>query len=106
MDENYEWLDLIPSGWVELARKMLDEIKEVNPSYEVEDMKEKWGALRVYGWYEDEATYEIIRKYEKMSARTCCVCGAPAVKISTGYILPFCDKCGKDEEKYYTRIEQ
>ena len=103
--DNSRWLELIPPGWVELARKMLDEISEINPSYKVEDMKEKWGTLRVYGWDEDEPTYEIIRKYEQMSARTCCICGTPAVKISTGYILPFCDKCGKDEEKYYKRIE-
>ena len=102
---NYEWLELIPQGWVKLARQMLDEITLINPNYEIIDMKEKWGKLTVYGWYEDEPTYEIIRKYEELSAQTCCKCGAPATKISTGWILPWCDECGIDEEKYYKRFE-
>ena len=102
--DNYDWLVDIPEGWVLLARNMLDEIKVVNPSFEVTDMKEKWGMLRVYGWYEDEETEAIIRKYEKLSSFTCCHCGMPATKLSTGWILPWCDRCGIDDEKYYKRL--
>lgn len=35
---------------------------------------------------------DIIDKYEKLSERTCCVCGKPATKISKGWICPYCDE--------------
>jgi len=103
---NYDWLDNIPPGWVTIGRKMIQEIEKINPNFEIADMKEKWGALRVYGHNEDDPTYEIIRKYEKQSAHICCRCGGPATKYSRGYILPWCDTCGEDEEKYYIRFNK
>ena len=104
---NYEWLNLIPPGWVELARKMIQECETIDPTYCIYDLKEKWGTLDIIAncdmtyWREIDI---IENKYEELSARTCCKCGAPATKYSTGWILPWCDKCGVDEEKYYKRF--
>ena len=107
---NYEWLDFsLPSGWTELGRKMIEECEAVYSDFEIIDLKEKFGAICCYcgGVPEEFAdkVFSIIKKYEVMSAHTCCKCGRPAVKFSTGWILPWCDECGTDEEKYYKRFE-
>lgn len=104
---NYQWLNLIPPGWVKIARAMIEECETIDPTYYICDLKEKWGTLDIIAncdmtyWREIDA---IENKYEELSARTCCKCGAPATKYSTGWILPWCDKCGVDEEKYYKRF--
>ena len=115
---NYEWLDYIPEGWYELARNMIEECEIINPTYTIEDLKEKFGSMRIYSlikdyndndWMipscNDDEIEAIENKYEALSAQTCCKCGKPATKYSTGWVLPWCDECGTDEEKYYKRFE-
>ena len=115
--DNYKWLGCIPKGWEELARQMIQECEAINPTYTIEDLKEKFGSLRVYSYIKDyndddwmipscndEEIGKIEEKYEAISVRTCCQCGAPAVKYSTGWILPWCDKCGDEKEQYYEKF--
>lgn len=118
-NDNYDWLWCIPQGWEEIGRQMITECEAINPTYTIEDLKEKYGSMRVFSycqsWYNNELIEtnhndshiidEIENKYEKLSEHTCCNCGAPATKISTGWILPWCDSCGQDEEKYYKRLD-
>lgn len=109
---NYDWLNCIPEGWEEIGRQMIAECEAIDPSYQIEDLKEKWGELRVYSYIED---YDDIKrknkieavenKYIQQSAKTCCVCGKPATRISTGWICPYCDDCGDKEEKFYKRFK-
>lgn len=105
---NYEWIKLVPNGWHELARKMIKECEAIDPTYRIYDLKEKWGTLDIIAncdmacWREIDM---IENKYEELSAKTCCSCGQSAVKYSTGWILPWCDKCGKDDEKFYKRFK-
>lgn len=112
---NYEWLSCIPEGWETIGRKMIEECEAVNPSYQIEDMKEKWGELRVTSYINgdddwstsarsNEEIEQIENKYREMSTKICCICGKPATKISIGYICPFCDNCGTKEEKFYKRL--
>ena len=109
-DANYKWLFLIPEGWIQIAQQMIEECEAINPSYQIEDLKEKWGELRVVSYiknyddnewllpaYNDKEIEEIENKYTTQSARTCCKCGKPATKYSTGWILPWCDDCGTKE---------
>lgn len=49
--------------------------------------------------------YDIIRKYERLSKRTCINCGKPATKISTGWISPWCDDCANNKYESYIPIE-
>ena len=97
--DNYDWLNLIPLGWVEIAHDMIEECEAIYPEWEICDLKEKWGQLRCYdngvpSTLRDQID-EIIEKYEKLSAHTCNICGAPATKLSNGWILPFCDDCAE-----------
>ena len=103
-DANYEWLFLIPEGWVKIAQQMIEECEAIDPTYTIEDMKEKWGHLDVYSCiqltddslHREEQIYKIEQKYWELSAQICSNCGAPATKTSTGWILPWCDKCYKN----------
>lgn len=58
--------------------------------FRITDWKEKLGEMRLYCAYASADVYDIIEKYTKLSARTCIVCGKPAVFITQGYILPYC----------------
>lgn len=102
---NYEWVELLPNGWHELARKMIKECETIYPEWEITDLKEKFGAICCYDCGAPKEVYDIIEKYENLSARTCCRCGKPATKFSTGWICPYCDDCGDKDEKFYKRFK-
>lgn len=93
-------LDL-PVGWLKgFAIDMCEEIKnalkkaKIAPEdYKIEQIKEKYGMLRWYAVGGNNEIDEIIRKYEKISAKTCCLCGEKAVYRTKGYIMPYCEKC-------------
>ena len=110
-DYDYTWteLDAMPEGWRKLfGEHMCAEIaailKKANylDKYRIVQIKEKYGSLR---WYDAGVPAEIseelnilIRCYEILSERTCIVCGAPATRVTTGWISPYCDNCvSKDE---------
>ena len=106
-DYTYTWLDDMPNGWrLAFGLDLVDEIYQELVKYDFVDkyriiqIKEKWGGLRWYdnGVPHDSKVYDIIRKYEEMSFKTCIKCGKPATRISTGWISPFCDNC--IEEKH------
>ena len=52
-------------------------------------------SLRLYdnAHKKDSQVPFIINKYEDLSMRTCIQCGAPATRMTTGWISPYCDKC-------------
>ena len=102
---NYKWLSQIPVGWKKLAQKMIEECEVAEPNFEIIDLKEKWGMIRMCAYPCTDKIIEIEHYYERLSAHTCCKCGRPATKYSTGWILPWCDECGTDNEKYYKRFE-
>ena len=100
----YEWAEDMPVGWYKaFGKQICDEIWDVLTKYNEQDeytiiqVKEKFGELR---WYDGNLGYpardevdDIIDKYEIISAITCVGCGNPATKLSTGWILPHCDRC-------------
>ena len=111
---NYDWLNLIPEGWEKLGRAMIEECEAINPSYQIEDMTEKWGELRVISYIQDyndnewffpscndKEIEEIENKYIEQSRKTCCICGKPATKMSAGWICPYCDKCYENRFTLY-----
>ena len=113
-DELYTYIDCAPSGWAKLCEDLCAELKVLfdrvgYKDYSLCQVKEKFGGLR---WYDNGVPTEIykeyndiIRKYEDLSYKTCCVCGAPATKRSTGWICPFCDKCAEEINDRFEPIE-
>lgn len=104
--ENYDpecdgtYLDDMPKGWkIAFGERLCEELREALikdnylNDYRISQVKEKYGSLH---WYDNGASEEvckIIDKYEEISYHTCCICGAPATKISNGWICPYCDEC-------------
>lgn len=109
---SYTELDAMESGWrkafgIQMCKEIKTELKKHKflYKYRIVQIKEKWGYLH---WYDasvpkDSNIYEIIRKYEDISYKTCVVCGKPATKMSTGWISPYCDDCIRDRN--YTEIK-
>lgn len=113
-DEIYTYIDCAPRGWAKLCEDLCAELKILFDRVDYKDyslcqVKEKFGGLR---WYDNGVPTEIykeyndiIRKYEDLSYKTCCICGAPATKMSTGWISPFCDKCAEGFNDRFEPIE-
>ena len=94
-------LDDMPVGWrtafgEDLCKEIMEELVRNNcvDSYQVLQIKEKYGELR---WYSQGGTErihrEIIPKYEKMSHRICIQCGRPATLVSKSWVAPWCNAC-------------
>ena len=106
---SYTELDAMDAGWrkafgIQMCKEIKKELKKHKflYKYKIVQIKEKWGYLHWYdsGTPKDSKIYDIIRKYEQISAKTCVVCGKPATKMSTGWISPYCDDCVVEGRKY------
>ena len=104
-------LKLLPDGWVNsfvpnFRRELADTLGPYVEDFEILQIKEKYGIMRCHWCWKDrdydddeisdlnELSKEIdniVNKYEKISAKTCVVCGNPATKMTTGWIMPVCD---------------
>ena len=80
--ENLEWLSFIPEGWEKSfgtdLRKEFDEVlaRENIEAFEIIDVKEKWGELRIYYFPQNDEIEKIINKYSIISRRICLACGS------------------------------
>lgn len=110
----YTWLDSVPEGWCKaFGLQMCEEMKEALDEYDYTDkyvimeVKEKYGELRIYdtGIPRGCRVWDVIEKYSQLSRRTCIVCGAPATKMSLGWISPYCDKCADEIKGRYIDID-
>lgn len=110
-DYEYTELDSMPDGWrkafgEQMCQEIMDELVAHNlvDEYRILQIKEKYGALC---WYDNGFTkhgFDIINKYKRLSERTCIRCGAPATRITMGWISPYCDNCCPDER--YMKVEE
>lgn len=98
-DDSVTWLDIMPPGWrkafglqmVKDIQKALDrEPKQLRDSFQITDVKEKFGSLRVYSVPYIEGVEEMIDKYNNMSQHFCCYCGKCLDKPT---FMPLCDAC-------------
>ncbi len=76
-------------GWKQLLHDLITELAavDINKCIIVDQIKEKYGALRYYYHLEGKCSYDkeidkIIAKYEKMSETTCEECGKKGKIIS------------------------
>ena len=111
-DYSYTEMDAMPEGWrIAFGDNLLKELKEeliksnCLDEYRVLEIKEKYGNLRWYDNISSKDIYNIIHKYEDISARTCIHCGKPATKISTGWISPWCNDCAKELSSWESCVD-
>lgn len=113
-EEHFPWMNNcsweMPEGWKkafckELCRELNDLLKKANyeDKYQLVQVKEKYAQLR---WYDNgvpesisKEYYDLIRKYEFLSEKTCQWCGKEAeVKSKAGWMIALCDKCEREME--------
>jgi hypothetical protein len=97
------------AGWHALIEEMNKEMRAIGVDFRFAQIKEKFGALRVYiaPECEDatfrtndervESLYEIIKKYEEMSKHVCEKCGLDNANqvVIDGWAQTLCQKCEK-----------
>lgn len=89
----------LPEGWYELFLKCCEELREalikINKldEFRIDQLKEKYGLMRIYANISDPVVDKIINRYEIISQFTCCVCGKIATVETTGWVCPYCDDC-------------
>ena len=112
-DYDYSWtkLDEVEDGWQDLMLRMCEEIREplIKANYldkfRFSQIKEKWGHMCCYNFGAPEEVQRIIHKYENESARTCIQCGRNALKVSAGWIAPYCLSCASKLSEYMDFID-
>lgn len=86
-------------GWFKLIYDLSKKISEIAPECEAVQVKEKYGTLRFYvnGYNDDVET--LIDEYEKLSAKTCEICGDTKTAKQRGkaWISTLCNKCARDK---------
>lgn len=87
-------------GWYGLIYSMCKELEAIG-GFEPLQIKQKYGTLRVYGNCADERGYEIIDKYEELSATVCEECGENGSEREIGgWLISMCKKCYKRANKH------
>lgn len=101
IDTEHDVMDDMPKGWKNAFGSMMCEeldvaIKAAGLEDEIifEQVKEKFGELRMYCFPYNREIYEVIQKYEVLSNNICIHCGKPDVPmINTGWVRPSCREC-------------
>lgn len=100
-DFSWNFFDLFPKGWIKAFMK--DMCEEINAAYnkltdeqkedfEIIEQKEKWGRMIIEFYPYTDDLLKISEKYFDLSATVCQKCGAPATKVTKGWIGYYCDE--------------
>ena len=108
------WKECINPGWHARFLQAMDCINEVLTedeiplnAFNIDQLKEKFGAVRIYWHLSDDCANEVVRArieseisgiLDEMMNETdhiCCECGNPATYQSTGWVLPYCRQCAE-----------
>jgi len=91
------WISCGP-GWYPILARIEERLSELDPDYEVNQIKEKFGTLRFY-WEGDIPDGDaIVDEAEAESARTCELCGSVGhLRTRAGWLKTLCDTCSRSE---------
>lgn len=101
------WYDDIPDGWrkafgKQFSKDLKKALKKdgILKTFRFQQIKEKYGTLRLYNNGEGENTGNVIRYYENLSMCYCIICGKPARYCTQGWIEYVCEDCFNKIERY------
>ena len=92
-----------PSYWQHITKPL--EQKLLDMGCKIQQMKEKWGELRVYWGVEDwdvrEEADKLVEQAKEACSKCCVYCGEEGrfMVDEKGYYGVLCDKHGKEEDK-------
>jgi hypothetical protein len=89
---NSKYKAYLGEGWKPLLEACMLELEEIGWDGEVIVAKEKFGELRLYLTKENDASDDVVRKYEKLSKITCETCGSPGSlkTLGSGWVKTLC----------------
>lgn len=88
-----------PDGWRKIVEETDEMLAFIDPEYEIQQIKEKFGTLRYYfasdkTGLESKIMQSIVEAAEYKSSRTCEICGKYGeLRDSRYYIRTLCDAC-------------
>lgn len=99
-----EWEGDVGKGWRPLIRGLDANLRDLDPDYQIGQIKEKFGGLRYYiDAITDEQrneAYRLIHRAEDLSFSTCEECGGPGERCTIGayWVKTLCPLCYRDLE--------
>jgi hypothetical protein len=91
------WGISVGDGWLTILDELSQELSEKCPDIQYEQIKEKFGHLRIYTHPYNKEAQEIINRYEQLSSKICEECGNPGKMNDKGWLKVTCDDCNKDK---------
>jgi hypothetical protein len=73
----------IDDGWIPIVDRLDKALAEINPDYEIHQVKEKFGGLRFYTGAITEEGDRLVAAAEEESYRTCEICGKQDGSVKT-----------------------
>lgn len=87
-------------GWFSLLDEALQAMADLNIPIQIDQVKEKFGGLRIYYHDGDERVDSIIKIAEEKASKTCERCGLPGeIKKIKNWYTCICPKCEKKRLK-------
>lgn len=93
MNQIPDLLDQVGPGWATILTDLHSKIQALQPDYDVGQLKEKFGGLRVYLNTLAPGVGNLIQQAEGESRKTCEMCGQPGEPSGRGWIKTLCDEC-------------
>ena len=108
--EDYECEMSIAKVWEVIVHRLTEQIESINSEFIIVQVKEKFGGLRYYMQFGEDATrpekecvYLLIEKAEHEASVTCECCGTQRQverkSLSWGWVVTLCSECRPALEK-------
>ncbi len=92
-------VDPVRSRWYPILARLDERLREIDPDYQVHQIKEKFGTLRFY-WagHNHDIGEKAVAHAEAESARTCERCNSPGrLRRKHGWLRTLCDDCANSD---------
>ena len=89
---NIGWYDIISSVCYRIKQHEKNKQSDYYP-VTFDQIKEKWGGLRIYYIGGDDYIRGVVDMAEEMSYKICERCGCPGSPNKQGWVMTLCDKC-------------
>ncbi len=92
------WIQCGP-GWYPILARLEEQLNQIDPDYQVLQIKEKFGTLRFYlAAQYDELGKAAVAEAEAEAARTCELCGSRGhLRTRNSWLRTLCDECARSE---------
>ena len=88
-------LESVGKGWASLIHEVFDYMEQHKVTTKVIQVKEKWGGLRIYTDFIDDAFDAKVREVEKRSFKMCELCGDAGNLRGDSWYQTLCETHGQ-----------